>query len=914
MREDLSKEEMISRIENLESELSLIHKTWTRMNSLFNAMSEGVCLHEVIYDTSKKPVDYRIIDVNPAYEKITNIKKEEAVEKNASIVYGTNEPPFLDIYSRVVETGVPESFEVYWPPMKKHFNISVFSPEKGQFATVFLDITRQKDQENALRLTNERLSTTLNSIGDGVITTDEYGNITHMNPVAEEITGWSTSEAKARPLLECFRIINQTTGSDVDNPVFRVIREGKIVGLANHTILISKDGTKYNIDDSASPIRNEKGELSGVVLIFRDITEKYKSENALRLNEARLRSIFRAVPTGIGLVSERKIFEVNDKLCEITGYSKEDLINQNSRMLYPSDEDYDYVGKEKYRQISKYGTGTIETRFKRKDGRIIDILMSSTPIDSGDLKAGVTFTALDITERRLALDALIESEKKYRRLTENSPDMIYRMSLPDGRYEYVNPAAYKLTGYKPEEWYQNTMLIKKIIHADWHQYFNEQWELLLKGQIPTIYEFQIIHKNGEIRWLNQRNILITDDEGKPIAIEGIATDISDQKKLETQLIQTQKMESIGTLAGGIAHDFNNMLSPIMISAELAMMTLPDDSPVQNDLRSIYRAGERARDLVRQILTFARKSDEKKVKLHAIPLVLESLKFLRSIIPTTIDIQHEINTGNDLILADKTRMNQIIMNLFTNAAHAMRNHGGILKITLTDEHLKSDNRIIKSEGMKPGHYLSLAVSDTGEGIPPEVINKIFEPYYTAKAAGEGTGMGLAVVHGIVKHYDGSITVESTVGKGTVFYVYLPLTEDDIPESKTTDNNLFFGSERILYIDDEMALITPVKKMLEKLGYRVTANNSSLHALELFKNNPNEFDLVITDQTMPHMTGKELTKHIKSIRSDIPVILCTGYSDQINEKSARDMGINAFVLKPIIIRDISRIIRDVLDKKS
>ncbi len=914
MREDLSKEEMISRIENLESELSLIHKTGTRMNSLFNAMSEGVCLHEVIYDATKKPVDYRIIDVNPAYEKITNIKKEEAVEKNASVVYGTNEPPFLDIYSRVAETGVPESFEVYWPPMKKHFNISVFSPEKDQFATVFLDITRQKDQENALRLSNERLSTTLNSIGDGVITTDEYGNITHMNPVAEEITGWSTSEAKARPLLECFRIINQTTGSDVDNPVFRVIREGKIVGLANHTILISKDGTKYNIDDSASPIRNEKGELSGVVLIFRDITEKYKSENALRLNEARLRSIFRAAPTGIGLVSERKIFEVNDKLCEITGYSKEDLINQNSRMLYPSDEDYDYVGKEKYRQISKYGTGTVETRFKRKDGRIIDILMSSTPIDSGDLEAGVTFTALDITERRLALDALIESEKKYRRLTENSPDMIYRMSLPDGRYEYVNPAAYKLTGYKPEEWYKDTTLIKKIIHADWHQYFSEQWELLLKGEIPPIYEFQIIHKNGEIRWLNQRNILITDDDGKPIAIEGIATDISDQKKLETQLIQTQKMESIGTLAGGIAHDFNNMLSPIMISAELAMMTLPDDSPVQNDLRSIYRAGERARDLVRQILTFARKSDEKKVKLHAIPLVLESLKFLRSIIPTTIDIQHEINTGNDLILADKTRMNQIIMNLFTNAAHAMRNHGGILKIILTDEHLKSDNRIIKSEGMKPGHYLSLAVSDTGEGIPPEVINKIFEPYYTAKAAGEGTGMGLAVVHGIVKHYDGSITVDSTVGKGTVFYVYLPLTEDDIPESKTTDNNLFFGSERILYIDDEMALITPVKKMLEKLGYRVTANNSSLHALELFKNNPNKFDLVITDQTMPHMTGKELAKHIKSIRSDIPVILCTGYSDQINEKSARDMGINAFVLKPIIIRDISRIIRDVLDKKS
>ena len=779
MKRDSSTQEMIEEIKDLESELSSARKTENRLNSLFNNMSEGVCLHEVIYDSDKKPVDYRIIEVNPAYEKITNIKKEDAVNKNASVVYGTSEAPFLDIFSRVADTGVPESLEVYWPPMNKHFNISVFSPEKGQFATVFMDITRQKEQEEALRE-----------------------------------------------------------------------------------------------------------------------------------SEALLKSTFRAAPTGIGLVSERRLVEVNDKFCEITGYSKEELLNQNSRILYPDDADYEYVGKEKYRQINLYGTGTVETRFKRKDGKIIDILMSSTPLDLENLKAGVTFTALDITDRRMALEALSESEKKYRRLTENSPDMIYRMSLPDGRYEYVSSVSEKLTGYKPDEWYQDTLLIKKILHPDWQNYFKEKWELLLAGDIPPSYEYQIIHRNGESRWLNQRNIVVTDDNGKPVAIEGIVTDITDRKMLETQLVQSQKMESIGTLAGGIAHDFNNILSPIMISAELAMMNLPEDDPVQDDLKSIYRAGERARDLVRQILTFARKSDDQRVKLHATTLIKDVLKFLRSTIPTTIDIQYQIETRNDIILADKTRLNQVVMNLFTNAAHAMKEKGGTLKITIADIYFKKDT-VIKHIGLKSGHYLKLSVSDTGTGIPHKIQDKIFEPYFTTKAPGEGTGMGLAVVHGIVKNYEGEITVESTAGKGTTFNVYLPIVDEEILDTDPSESNLLFGSERILYIDDEVDLIHPVKAMLEKLGYTVTADNSSIHALEFFKNNPSDMDIVITDQTMPDMTGRELAAELKSIRPDIPIILCTGYSDQINEENARTMGISAFLLKPIIMRDISRTIREILD---
>ena len=286
--------------------------------------------------------------------------------------------------------------------------------------------------------------------------------------------------------------------------------------------------------------------------------------------------------------------------------------------------------------------------------------------------------------------------------------------------------------------------------------------------------------------------------------------------------------------------------------------------------------------------------------------------MRSTIPTTIDIQHEINAVNDVILADKIRLNQVVMNLLTNAAYAMKEKGGVLKINLTDEYVENDTAT-GNGGLKSGHYLKLSVSDTGEGMPAEVKNKIFEPYFTTKAHGEGTGMGLAVVHGIVKHYEGDITVKSTVGKGTTFDVFLPLIDAEAIDTDVSDPEPRFGSERILYIDDEIDLIRPVKAMLEKLGYTVTAHNNSIQALEIFKNNPDDFDLVITDQTMPNMTGKELAIQLRSIRPDIPVILCTGYSDQINEESAVAIGISAFVLKPVNINDISKIIRKVLEEK-
>ncbi|MCG2822479.1 MAG: response regulator [Desulfobulbaceae bacterium] len=404
---------------------------------------------------------------------------------------------------------------------------------------------------------------------------------------------------------------------------------------------------------------------------------------------------------------------------------------------------------------------------------------------------------------------------------------------------------------------------------------------------------------------------VMDDQGRISGVTHFAKDISEQKKLEFQLIQAQKMEAIGTLAGGIAHDFNNILAAVVGYTELAMLDLQQDLPVYAKLEEVTRAGKRARDLVAQILTFSRHSEAKREPLELRSIVKEAMKLLRASLPSTVEMKQEISDQPCWALADPVQIHQVLMNLCINASQAMRGRGGLLVITLAPEEI-DESRAALNPDLRPGVYVHLGVRDTGQGMGQEVVGRIFEPFFTTKQSGEGTGMGLAVVHGIVKSHHGAIEVASQPGQGTVFDLYFPcITETGELGESRADSPMSRGTERILFVDDEPALAELGKQALGSLGYQVESHGDSRAAWARFVAAPDTFDLVITDLTMPGMTGAQLAEKILALRPAIPVILTTGYSDILTEEEARELGVHEYLLKPFSTARLAEVVRRTLD---
>ncbi|WP_300457625.1 ATP-binding protein [Desulfobacula sp.] len=388
-------------------------------------------------------------------------------------------------------------------------------------------------------------------------------------------------------------------------------------------------------------------------------------------------------------------------------------------------------------------------------------------------------------------------------------------------------------------------------------------------------------------------------------------DIEQQKKeVEKYLSRSQRLESIGTLAGGIAHDFNNILFPVLGHTEMLLEDIPEGDPFRDNLNQIHAGALRAKDLVKQILTFSRQENNEWMLMKIQPVIKEVLKLIRSSIPTTIDIKQDIRSDCGVIKADPTQIHQIVMNLTTNAYHAMEKTGGVLKASLKEIELSEQDLL--SPDMEPGAYALLTISDTGTGMDKAVTEKIFDPFFTTKGH-KGTGMGLSVVHGIVAKMDGAIQVNSEPGKGTAFHVYLPvekrLSEKSLPHSNPQIQG---GTEQILLVDDEDDILTMEKRMLERLGYNVISRKSSIEALEAFSESPDKFDLVITDIAMPNLPGDKLSAELTKIRPDIPVLLCTGFSETMSEEKAASLGIKGFLLKPIVMTELSQKIREILDE--
>jgi PAS domain S-box-containing protein len=477
----------------------------------------------------------------------------------------------------------------------------------------------------------------------------------------------------------------------------------------------------------------------------------------------------------------------------------------------------------------------------------------------------------------------------------------------EGKVEYVNPAFTRISGYADgDPTGQDYAILRSGHHAQ--TFYDAIWRTLKAGEV---WKGRLVRKkkDGSAYDVEETISPVKDSCGAVVNYVFVSRDMTEQVRLEQQLRQAQKIEALGTLTGGIAHDFNNILAAMMGFAQLANDRALKGSRQEHHLQMVLDAGLRGRELVKQMLTFSRKTEQEREPLQLSSVVQEAMNVLRPLIPSTIGIRIKIDGTSGLILADPTQIQQILVNLVTNAAHAMREKGGTLDIELSECSVPPSNG---SEGMKPGLYVRLMVRDTGVGIPTDIIGKIFDPFFTTKKQGEGTGLGLSVVHGIVKQHDGYITVESEPGKGSIFTIHFPKVEEQ-PKVRTVDEeSIPTGSERILFIDDENALVEMEQEMLTGLGYLVVSKNNSREALAILRLEPSRFDLVVTDETMPDMTGVELAKELLAIRSDIPIILCTGFSDEVNKQSAKAAGIKAFAMKPLTKGEIARTIRKVLDE--
>jgi PAS domain S-box-containing protein len=630
--------------------------------------------------------------------------------------------------------------------------------------------------------------------------------------------------------------------------------------------------------------------------------KKTLAEEALRESESKYRDLVETSNDWVWEIDPEGYYTyASPKVKNLFGYTPEEVIGKTPFDLM-FEEDIERITEFFKDMTKKQAPFTIpENRYIHKDGSLLVLEISGVPIfDSKGILAGWRGLVHDITERKRAEDAIRKSEERLTNVHLAINDGIWEWDVWGDRVIYASDRFAEIMGYESME----------------HQVLEALRKTSL-GEAVLDVEYKYRNAENKYIWINVTGVLISNGEKTENKIVGSIRDITNKKmaekerrELQAKLQQAQKMEAIGTLAGGIAHDFNNLLQSIIINTELGLYELKDEGIDTKRLEQIFKASTRAKDLVRQIVTFSRQSEKPLGPLRLSPLVKESLKLLRSTLPATIEVRQSIMAGKDTILADPTQINQILMNLCTNAAHAMKQGGGVLEVSLIDVALTDDAADINAE-LSPGDYVILKVSDTGYGMDQEVMERIFDPFFTTKGPAEGSGMGLSVVHGIVKGCNGTIVVDSKPEKGATFQIFFPYVEEKVELIAKESAPLPVGNERILLVDDEMFILESLKAALENLGYTVVASLGSNKALETFSIRPEQFDIVITDHTMPHMTGVELAKKFMSIRPGLPIILCTGFSDMITEEDAKAIGISGFFMKPLVTNEIANTIRRVLD---
>jgi PAS domain S-box-containing protein len=731
-----------------------------------------------------------------------------------------------------------------------------------------------------------------------------------VNDVMCEYSGYSKKELLS---MDLSILLTEESKAQFKERVTMLL-EGKTVLQKIEYEIINKGGQNLFLNNYTRVINDKDGNPIKTIGVLQNITSLHKTKDALIENEAKYRMLVENQTDLLVKVDiEGRFLFVSPSYCETFIKKENELLGQKFMPLVHED-DQEITAKTMEKLYQPPYSCYVEQRALTKNGWRWLAWADKAVLDKNNNVVAIVGVGRDIDQRKRTEMALQTSEKRFRKLAELLTVTIYETDLK-GNITFINRQAFVQFGYRQQDFSQGLTILDILVSADRGRAMTNIQKLLREEPIG-LSEYTALRKDGSTFPILTHSAAITHN-GEAVGLRGVIIDISERKKaeknkteLEAQLLQAQKMESIGNLAGGIAHDFNNILSSVIGFTELALDDVTKGTPLEDNLQEVYTAGKRAKDLVKQILAFARQSDEERKPLQVNTIAKEVLKLIRSAIPTTIKIKDNIES-HSLILGNPSQIHQLFMNLCTNAAQAMEEAGGVFEVGLKDVEIDNTFSLTQFD-LKPGNYMKVTVSDTGPGISPDIIDSIFEPYFTTKGVGEGTGMGLAMVHGIVKNYSGEITVDSELGKGTTFLIYLPITKKRDAYRPYEQGDLPSGNERILFVDDELPIAKMGSQLLERLGYRVTVRTSSVEALELFRSKPDDFDLVITDMTMPNMTGKELAMELIAFRSDIPVILCTGYSKNISDETAAEIGIKAFAYKPIVKADLARTVRKVLDE--
>ena len=873
-----------------------LHAERDNLTSILNSMEDGVYIvnqeHDIGYVNPVLAKDFGPFEGRKCYEYFH--------DRNDPCPWCKNEDVFA---------GKTVRWEWYSFKNQRMYDL-VDTPLKNQDGSVskleiFRDITDMKQSEEALRESEEKYRIQFDEAIDAIFIADvETGILTDCNHAASELVGRAKSELVGKHQ----RILHppEEIQGELSRTFTQHLKDKE--GQALEAQIITKNGEIRDVSIKANLF-----ELKGKKLlqgIFRDVTDRKLAEEGLRKYE----SIISTVDDSMSFIDKNYIYRtINDAYTRIFNAPREEIIGRSVAEM---------LGEDAFdNQINGYldrCLGGEEVHYHHwfdfPNGKRRFMDMSYYPyFDKGGTVSGVVVNGRDMTELELARSTLNRANLEM--------NQVFNSSIPlcmiDKEYNLrrFNTTLCKLFGLDEETIHDKKCY--QVLQTPLCDTPKCPMKQILSNDEVREHELEIqLRSGGTVSCLVTANPL-EGNEGELLGIVESFMDITqlnetkeEKHKLEAQLQQAKRMEAIGTLAGGIAHDFNNILGAIMGYTELAQWDAGDSPSLKAHLDEVLQAANRAKDLIQQILTFSRQSQQEVKPVQVNLIVKEVLKFLRASLPTTIEIRQDIES-DALVMGDPTQIHQVLMNLCTNAAHAMRDKGGLLDVSLVNVELDSDF-VGRHPDMKAGPYLQLSVRDTGHGMPADIQDRIFDPFFTTKETGEGTGMGLSVVHGIVKSYGGTIYAYSEPGKGSSFKVYFPAIERRLEPEKRQEKPFPKGIEHILFVDDEQVLVNVGRQLLESLGYEVTTRTSSTEALELFKCEPERFDIVITDQTMPNMTGDELAKELMAVRSDIPVILCTGFSVRITEENAYEMGIQGFLKKPLLMRDLAETIRKALDR--